>query len=330
MIKKLEENVDKFQQQLNAIRSEKVITENQLKEFNNLLKLATVELNKLELIYNSFDDQIQDYQLKHNRLLNEMTLTSVEKTEINELNEKLIQFDKEILIVSPNLQILQQEVANLQHQIHDVGGPRLAKAQSRLNILSDQSDKLNHTLQSFEIEEINSSKLLNKCQIANEKNSIENEKVLIKLEKLEKEQKDMEQDALLVITAVEEAKTLMAEKEEQVELLLKQYNEIKITVTKIKNVEIDLQSEIERINKEMSENVNSQKLWNDKLIEIQTEYSNEQMEFNTAVNAILPENERINTFDVLPILSEEELQEVINDTETIKREINHLEKEKER
>ena len=66
--------------------------------------------------------------------------------------------DAEIESASPQLGSLRSSVAALQRRILDVGGPKLSRAQTKVDILTKQFDQLSATLSAKEVEESNQRK----------------------------------------------------------------------------------------------------------------------------------------------------------------------------
>lgn len=166
------------------------------------------------------------------------------------------------------------------------------------------------------------------------KSEKEAEKYEEKLQEIVAEQKSMEQDALLVINAVEAAKEKMLEKERELKIIAKDFNDIKAIVARIKSVEVDLQVEVDRNLKEKSENEEVAGAWSQKLEVIQKEHREEQLEFLSAVQTVSPPGVSavapVADIETLPILTTEMLQLAVADVDDLKREINVLEAEKER
>ena len=63
--------------------------------------------------------------------------------------------DTEINRSAPTLGSLRAAVATLQRKILDVGGPKVSRAQAKVDILSKQYDSLNAVLSTKEVEESN-------------------------------------------------------------------------------------------------------------------------------------------------------------------------------
>ena len=168
---------------------------------------------------------------------------------------------------------------------------------------------------------------------AKQKNESELEKAHEKLNLLRREQEEMEQDALVVISAVEAAKALMAEKEEELKEISKKFETLKSVVSKIKCVEIDLREEMKKITDEITANKNDMKEWHLKILQLQKQHMDDQIEFNLAVQSAISsssasnENENIES---LPTLAIEQLEYANRDCDELKREINLLETEKDK
>lgn len=337
MIAELEKKQEQFQLELKKCREETDVVSNKLKDTQKSLKNLLANISKSELVYATFGEQETELQARITKLSQESQLTPDEEKELKKLCDEYEAIERNINKVSPNLKGLRQEVSSLQAQVRDVGGPKLGKAQARLDLISSQMDKLQASVSSLEIEETNNRKQVTKLAATRQKSEQELAKLDSKVKDLIAEQKEMEDDALLVIQAVEAAKTQMTEKEQELKNITKEFNDMKVAVSKIKSVQVDLQVEIERNQKDIKENKEVANGWKLKLDAIAKAHLDEQKEFSMALQSatsnipLTGENKDVAVeFETLPTLSTEELAANSANVEELKRTINLLEAEKDR
>ena len=190
--------------------------------------------------------------------------------------------------VSPNLRSMQSEVASLQRQILSVGGPKLSKIQSKIDSLTAQLDTFSSSLSTKSVEEANCRKQAEKAGSLRIKAEQEMVKAEAKLADLIKQQKEMEADAMEVINAVEAAKALMVGLEEQLQGSSKEFHDLKALVGKIKNVELDLTVEMERVSHELKESKATAKKWFQEAEAVRRQHLEEQKEFLAVVRSVVP------------------------------------------
>jgi structural maintenance of chromosome 4 len=336
LIKSYEDKVEALSAELQKCRSDREMNEVSLKEMKTRVKSCVTDIDKQSAIIASLMEQESDLQSRLQRIAAETQLTPEEHREIADLEKQFERLDAEMNRAAPDLRSHKLEVSNIQQQIRDVGGPRLGKAQARLDLLSTQFDKLTKDLSSYEVEESNHSKQASKAQAACEKLEKEVLKFESKLKELVKEQQDMEHDALLVAEAVEAAKAKMVDTEQQLGSIKVAFDKMKTDVKKIEEVEVDLQNELEKSNKDLHEHMNTAAGWKKKLDAVRKAHVDEQVDFQTSIESAIGSASAVvkevlaKEIETLPDLSEEMLETAIEEVETLKKELSILEAEKQR
>jgi structural maintenance of chromosome 4 len=283
-----------------------------------------------------------------------LDLSPSEKRQLADLQVRLDGIDAEMVRVAPQLGQCKSAVASIQRRIMDVGGPNLSKAQAKLDILTKQFDTLSSQLNSREIEESSNRKQAAKAAASKEKAESEIAKLNEKLKDLVTEQQEMENDALEVIKAVDSAKARMTEQEELLKKITTDFQHLKAAVAKMKNVEVDLNEDLEHVQKDLKEATRQADHWHKELETLRKVHFDEQREFFDAVDAIVkadrPQNGAnassssssssssgniidTSTIDTLPVLAEEQLKAHSSDVsfvEDVKKTISQLETEREK
>lgn len=348
MVKALEGKVEDLQRTLATCRSDRSEAEQRVKEVQKRVKAIHVEFEKVKLAMSTFEEQHRELSSRLVAQRAECSLSPEEVAEMQAQSQRLAAVEAEITRVSPDIQMLRLDASNIQRQILDVGGPKLARSQARMDLMNGQIAKLSSSLSTLEVEESNHRKQAIKAQQARAKFEKEVEKLQEKLNALLAEQAEMEQDALAVINALEEAKVLMEQKEIFLKSIEKQFNELKAAVNKIRSVEIDLQVELDKTSKDIAHAQEEANAWQAKLETLRQLHIDEQTEFNAAVSAAMAAINTANApssssgkaaavtdnvqvqVEVLQQLRPEQLDLAERDVDDIKREITVLEAEKDK
>jgi len=347
-IQNLEAFVTKLQKMIAECREAKVLATKLSEEYTLRLSSISTEIEKLQMALTRLEEQESDLSKKIASLQSETQLTNSEKDELASLSSRLNSIEKEIQKVSPNFHSLKTNVTLIQQRILDVGGPKLARAQATVEALTTKFDNLSSTLSKLVVEETNYRKQAEKATVAKEKNEEEMIKLEEKLKLLVKEQKEMEADALVVVQAVEAAKEKMVQQDTQLKTITKDYNDMKASMAKIKSVELDLVAEIEKISKELKENLDQANKWRKEIENLQKIHLEEQKEFNGSVKMAMAAAAALlgtsaaaaedkmdveddeSSLESLQVLRSDQLAVARLDVDEIKREINVLESEVEK
>ena len=350
MVRKLEARVVDLKNQLDTCRLAKAEAEKLIQDLRNQIKFIATDLTKVKMaIARTIEQEAELKNRIHDLKLN-IGLTNSEKESIAENKRKLEEVEREIVRVCPNLKALQQEVSGLQRQILNVGGPKLSKAQSKVDTLVHQLEMVSSSLSTKQVEETNLNKSIEKCLAAREKAEQDLTKSQEKLEQLVKEQKEMEADALVVVNAVEAARSELSTLEDTLKSSTKEYNDLKAVVANVKSVEVDLNIEMQKIKHELKEQTDVSKKWRKEAEVVRNEFNAELKEFQLAMSsvkasmkttssAIIKDKEDVDKMDTdnddvtaedeveqLPIYTSEQLEEW--QVDEVKKELNIVESER--
>lgn len=336
LIKSYEDKVEILIAELQKCRMDRENNEVSLKEMKTRSKTFPTDIDKQNAIIYALMEQESDLQSRLRKIMTETELTPEEHREIVDLEKELQRLDVEMNRASPDLRSRKLEVSNIQQQIRDVGGPRLGKAQARLDLLSTQFDKITKELSSYEVEESNHIKQAAKSQAAREKLEKEVLKFDVRLKELVKEQRDMEQDASVVAEAVEAAKAKMENTEKQLNSIKANFDKLKADVKRIDEVEVDLQNEFDKSNKELQDHLSTAAGWKRKLEALRKAHVDEQLEFQTSIESAVGNTSAVfqevmsKEIEALPDLTEDLLERAIADIEILKKDLSIAEAEKQR
>lgn len=274
-----EAQIAAMQSELQALRREKERIRQELSALKSELDKAQLDVQKTTMALRRFEEQERDYSDKVAALEREAALTAAEERELTQHRQQLEALEHQISQVAPDLRLIQQEVASLQRQILSFGGPKLAKAQARVDSISHQIETVSSSLSTKEVEEASLRKQAEKARQAKEKAEQDVAKAEEKLAQLVTEQKEMENDALQVVQAVEEARAALAALEESMSEASKLYQEIQAAVQKAKANEVDLQVELDRVAQEAKEQTQIATQWRKESDAIRAQHLEEEQEF---------------------------------------------------
>ena len=191
-VKRLEAAKDAAQQKLNQCRSTKVSVEGEIKAAHSGLKALSTEVQKLSMALSGSGNKEDAVVSRITEVEADQMLSPLEQQQIEEQGVKLQEIDEEIARRSPNLSTYRSNVTSMQRRIMDVGGPKLARAQGRLEILTKKFDELTATLAKREAETAAEKKVATKASSTradkeNEKAKIEEKQASLKAEQAELE-----------------------------------------------------------------------------------------------------------------------------------------------
>jgi structural maintenance of chromosome 4 len=352
MVQKLEAVVCALREELNGCRQRKMAAEKDLKDASKSLKDTQLEVDRVHMNLSGYTQQEGDLQTRIETMQHELALSPAEKDDIKRNEAKLSSLEKEIEKKSPNLRTLQQEVASLQRQILGAGGPKLSKCNSMIESISHSLGMVHGQLTEKVVKETTLKKQAGKSTSALKKAEADMTKTQGKLTALLAEKDEMEEDAMLVINAVEGGKKKLQTLEDKLKSSTEEYKKLKTAVSKVKTVECDLTLELDKVKEEIHTSVADAKRWRAESTAVRKEYADEAREFSKLIKSVASssssssaggavggdEHEMMDddaSSDmqqaeaegaVLPLHSMEELRAV--DQDALKREINHLEAEK--
>jgi len=351
-ISALDAKVLALQTELGAIRCTKAETEKSIKDYQIRIKSLGSEAEKLGLSLLRWAEQETEICARIKTFQPELELSPAEAAEITAAREILASVDAKIQATSPNFNMLKNEVTLLQRKIHDVGGPKLAKAQAKIDIIANQLEQLSSALSTKTVEESTARKAAVKSAASRAKGEAELAKTEEKFTALISEHKEMEADALHVVTAVEQSKARMAEQEELLKTITIHFETVKKDVQKIRAIEVDLRDVIEESGRKQKESLDQATHWRKEVRAVQKLHVEDQREFLTTVRSILQDTklvvsaigvdsadsvgpsvsvgiETIEEEELLPTLSSERLAALLCDADEIKHELRVLETERE-
>ena len=248
-VKRLETDLAAAQSRLQECRAALADSSKRLKDSKQKLKSCEIELEKIELAVNLINEQISDISGRMLALERECELSVEERNEISSIESKIHDVSRRIAASSPDQASLQREAKRLQTEIMEIGGPKLKRAQAKVDAASNSIETLSSSLSAAEVAEGTASKQLNKARTAKEKSEKDQDKALERQKALLTEQADMEKEAEIVMVAMEEAKSAAEAHEEVLKNITKEHAVLKEKLNIIGQTEVDLTTSFDEFSK---------------------------------------------------------------------------------
>lgn len=278
-ITQLDAEVSRLQGELSQCRNEIGRIEKELKDIENQLRQSQLELEKSELQLSRITSEKQDLSQRMISLQSSCSMTREEITEKKSLERKLAEVIRRIEQMSPNRTQLQAKVKEIQHQILEVGGPGLKRAQAKVDSTSSEFAACQGSLSAKEVALSNAIKQQTKATTALKKAETELALALERKTNLETEHKEMENSAASVLQAQERAKQAALSKEKELKEFTLEYRELEEKVKVIKEVEVDLRSNYENCNKLLKENESKRNAFVKELNKVRKQHDEDIKEF---------------------------------------------------
>ena len=148
---------------------------------------------------------------------------------------------------------LEKEVAKLQKDIMDAGGPRLKKQKKKCDKILEQLNEADKALNAAKVDIVSSNKATTKAKKSIETVSEQLENCEALLTEKTAEFKALESEALAVIQAYEEVKEIEEKKRTELEAASKEAEELKKAESENQLIEIDLVGQLDALKKQISE-----------------------------------------------------------------------------
>lgn len=156
-----ERELSSLQQQLSACRQQMEDIQEEILKINQRKKAILNEIEKIKMNLRNIDEQKIQLQRQSQEVERACQITPQEQEEMNSLERDMAKLDQKMAELAPSLQNNKQEVTNIQKEILDVGGPKLARITARIDMLTSQIEKASATVNAIQIEWNNFTKQVN-------------------------------------------------------------------------------------------------------------------------------------------------------------------------
>ena len=286
-IDELERAVEDIHGKLSKCRTDIAANDKALKAYLKDAKMLAVEVEKIDMSISRLQSQRETIFARVKVMLAEQALTPEEEQNLKEMTDRLKNVDTEIERLAPNRQSLKKEAESIQKAILDVGGPKLKRAQSKVDEITNQLEGVQKSLTAKEVALSTSRKQEKKASNAKDKADKELIDAKKKMTGFEEEQKEMESEAEKVLIAQEQAKEAATAKESELKAISKEFETLKGEVEAIQGVEVDLKSNVDNCTKKLKDNENIRHLWMQKLQGIRRSHDDDMKEHRSYLEGSL-------------------------------------------
>mmetsp|Transcript_10732 Transcript_10732/g.16868 ORF Transcript_10732/g.16868 Transcript_10732/m.16868 type:complete len:1150 (-) Transcript_10732:83-3532(-) len=269
LVDRLEKESELTLQHVQECRNRRRAIKDALRILSKTVKSLEIKMPKLNLEISGCDTTRQELTKLIPELRLQCQVSDEDKTKRAELQAKVEQCILDMKSCAILADRLEKEVARLQQDIMEAGGPRLKKQQVACAKVMSKLKDSEKALNSSKVEIVASEKAKVKAQKAKEKLEKELEDCKNSLQQKETEFKTLEEGAFAVMQAYESVKVIEAEKRTALDSASKEAEELKESQAKIKCVEIDLLGQIDAFDKQISENRKKKNHWEKEIKRLQ-------------------------------------------------------------
>ena len=207
------------------------------------------------------------------------------------LKKELQQQGQQLGAAKKGTEKLEADIAGLEARIMAAGGDQLRKQQAVVDGLGLEVDLTGKSITKAKVELSSGAKKLKKWtkDLADTKAALETSEAT--LANLRGEFKQIEDDALEVLSAYKEAQKQQDTKGKELESIQKEYESFKKVVESVRGVEVDICNRVEDYDRVIADNNNKAKHWGRKLSGIQTKIRHAEKVIGGAVEAEEDEEE---------------------------------------
>jgi len=220
--------------------------------------------------------------------------------------------EKELNEIKKQSSKIELEVQELQKKIMEVGGTRLRVQKSKVDSLTEQIDNSNKEITKLKVKIKTGEKEIKKATSVVEETQKQLEQAQQNLADTNDEFKKGEEQAIKVNEAYKETEILLEEKVKELRVIQKGFEKLKKIVDKFRSVEVELQNQIDDMNRVIKDHQSKAQHWSKKISELNKQKARTQIE-----------EEEGKELETLPVLSVEELSR--QDSEALESEIAILE-----
>lgn len=254
---------------LDSLRQKKKGLELEIRQLAGQISKDKVVLQKLKLVIDSQDTQKAQLQVRLKELQGSLKLTAGEEKRVASLKSEIETQSKELQQAKKGAQKLESQIESLQRKIMDAGGSELRIQKSKAESFGKMVDDISKEMTKFKVDLSSGANKLAKLEKDLSEASKNADDAASREEQLKEEHKSMEADALQVLSAYKDAQKVQETTEKELEVISKEYSNLKKVVESIRGVEVDICDRMEDYDRVISDNFNKGKHWGKKLVTLQ-------------------------------------------------------------
>ncbi len=280
----LNTEAEEAKNRVQEVRHRRKVLEDKVKALQKRKKDLAIEIPKLKLALDSVEVRESRLRESITSLLDGCKLSCSGEKEASELRKKIDRSEKAVVKVKSQLSVLEEEVESLQKSILEVGGERLKAAAKSMDRATRAHDEAVAALGTTGVEIQAETKKLQRGEQAIASKNKELAKVRSKLAELEADAGRLEEAALSVLKAFEEATAVSASKKEELERVTTEYEALQARITKIRKVEVEISNQLEEYISVANENKEKEEHFRKELVKLKAKHAEEMEEWGFHVS----------------------------------------------
>lgn len=277
-IESSEVEVVSLQKKLQTLREAKASVEMEVSRLGTEVAELKAEMLRMKSSLSRLDQQLKDSRVKLNGASKDCVLTAEEASREVSLQKTIAKLENDMNTASPDLLGLRAQVAALQEQIKSVGGPRLKRAQNKLDQTSAQIDQLASGISRQEVELKSAHKNVEKAKESRETAEIQLVEIQKRIECFEMEKKGMEADAKALVEAVEATTLLLNQHDAIMEGFKEESSKLKRETMRMKEEDAKLAVSLGECKESIAKNKLVVGKISAQLVEVRRKFNEEQNE----------------------------------------------------
>jgi structural maintenance of chromosome 4 len=313
---KLQKEFESKAEELQDLRRRKQELEANIESLTSQIATLEVEIPKLDMDISTMGTHEKELKARIPELEASTKMSSDEQKQISALQKVVNEREKELNDTKKQCSKLEETVQELQKQIMEAGGTKLRVQKSKVESLNNQIDTINAENTKLKVKIKTTEKEVKKATASAEEAEKQLEQVQASLNETRDEAKSGEEQALKVTETYKETEKILEDKGKELKVIQKSFEKLKKVVDKFRAVEVELQNQLEDLNRVVKDNQVKAQNWSKKIADLNKQKSRTRVEDEE-------EHTEENSNDTLPVLSVEELESY--DTDELHKDIAVLE-----
>lgn len=271
----MSQKVEDLREEIKESRDRRRSIKDELRKLTKAIKALETSLPKLLLEIEGCDTTREELTKLVPELRVQCEVSAEDLEKVKELESKIEESKLNMKSCVELATQLEKEVAKLQKDIMDAGGPRLKKQKKKCDKILEQLNEADKALNAAKVDIVSSNKATTKAKKSIETVSEQLENCEALLTEKTAEFKALESEALAVIQAYEEVKEIEEKKRTELEAASKEAEELKKAESENQLIEIDLVGQLDALKKQISECEKKKAHWKSEIAalnEVQDEF----------------------------------------------------------
>ncbi len=271
----MSQQVENLRDEIKKSRDRRRSIKDELRKLTKTIKALETSLPKLLLEIEGCDTTRDELTKLVPELRVQCEVSAEDLEKVQELESKIEESKLNMKSCVELAKQLEKEVAKLQKDIMDAGGPRMKKQKKKCDKILEELKEAGKALNAAKVDIVSSNKATTKAKKSIETVSKQLESCETLLTEKTAEFKALESEALAVIQAYEEVKEIEEKKRVELETASKEAEELKKAESENQLIEIDLVGQLDALKKQISECEKKKAHWQSEIAalnEVQDEF----------------------------------------------------------